>query len=136
MTDDGPIVLFDGVCNLCNGAVQFLLEHDRTKQLRFASLQSDRGKALLAAHGVSVPEGDPDTMILLDGGIARSRSTAVVHLARYLTFPWRLAWLFVIIPAPLRDLVYRAVAANRYRVFGKTNECRVPTPDLRARMVT
>jgi predicted DCC family thiol-disulfide oxidoreductase YuxK len=136
VSDEGPIVLFDGVCNLCNGAVQFIVDHDRTQRLRFASLQSDKGRALLQAHGVPIPEGDPDTMIMLEGGIARSRSTAAVHIARHLTFPWRLAWVFVIIPAFLRDLVYRFVAANRYRVFGKSNECRVPTPELRARMVT
>ena len=136
MTDGGPIVLFDGVCNLCNGAIQFIVDHDRTKTLRFASLQSDKGRELLTAHGIPIPEGDPDTMILLEGGIARSRSTAAVHIARRLTFPWRLAWAFVIVPAFLRDLLYRLVAANRYRVFGKSNECRVPTPELRARMVT
>lgn len=132
----GPIVLFDGVCNLCNGAIQFIVDRDRTRTLRFASLQSDKGKELMRSYGVPIPEGDPDTMILLEDGVARSRSTAAVHIARRLTFPWRLGWLLRIIPAFLRDLVYRLVAANRYRVFGRSNECRVPTPELRARMVT
>ncbi len=136
MTDGGPIVLFDGVCNLCNGAVQFILDRDRTQAIRFASLQSDKGQELLRSHGIPIPEGDPDTIFLVEGDIVRSRSTAALHIAKRLTLPWRLAWVFLIVPAPIRDLFYRLVAANRYRIFGRSNECRVPTPELRARMVT
>lgn len=129
-------MLFDGVCNLCNGAVQFILDHDRTQQLRFASLQSDAGRALLREHGIPVPEGDPDSIVLVEGGHAYDKSSAALRVASHMTFPFWLARAFVIVPAFLRDLVYAFIARNRYRWFGKTNECRIPTPELRARMVS
>lgn len=133
---DAPVLLFDGVCNLCNGAVQFILDHDRTKVLRFASLQSDAGRALLASHGVTVPEGDPETMLLVEGGRVFDRSSAALRVASHLTFPYWLGRAFIVVPRPLRDLVYRFIAHNRYRWFGRTNECRIPTPELRLRLVS
>jgi predicted DCC family thiol-disulfide oxidoreductase YuxK len=133
---EAPVLLFDGVCNLCNGAVQFIVDHDRTKQIRFASLQSDGGRALLEKHGVAVPEGDPETMLLVENGRVLDRSTAALHVAAHLTFPFWLGRVFLLVPRPLRDLVYGFVARNRYRWFGRTNECRIPTPELRARLVT
>ena len=133
--NESPVVLFDGVCNLCNGAVQFILDHDRTHALRFASLQSDAGRALLTAHGMKVPEGDPDSIVLVDGGRTYERSTAALRIASHMTFPFWLARAFVIVPRPIRDVVYKFIARNRYRWFGKTYECRIPTPELRARMV-
>ena len=133
---DAPVVLFDGVCNLCNGAVQFILDHDRTKVLRFASLQSAGGRALLAAHGMKVPEGDPDTNVLVEGGRAYERSTAALRIASHMTFPFWLGRVAMIVPRFVRDFFYELIARNRYRWFGKTNECRIPTPELRARMVT
>jgi len=136
MASDGPIVLFDGVCNLCNGAVQFILDHDRTHALRFASLQSDGGRALLEKHGMKVPEGDPDTIVVVEGESAYERSSAVMRIVRHMTFPFWLARVFVLVPRPIRDFFYKIIARNRYRWFGKTNECRIPTPELRARMIT
>ena len=136
MASEGPVVLFDGVCNLCNGAVQFILDHDRTHVLRFASLQSDGGRALLEKHGMKVPEGDPDTIVVVDGDRAYERSSAVMRIVPHMTFPFWLARVFVIVPRPIRDFFYKIVARNRYRWFGKTNECRIPTPELRARMIT
>ena len=133
---EAPVVLFDGVCNLCNGAVQFILDHDRTRVLRFASLQSEGGRALLARYGMRAPEGDPETIVVVEGDRVYERSTAALRIARHLTFPYSLARAFVIVPRPLRDLVYRFVARHRYRWFGRTNECRVPTPELRARLVS
>ena len=133
---EGPVVLFDGVCNLCNGSVQFILDHDRTKQLRFASLQSDGGRALLASYGVRVPEGDPDTILVIESVRVYACSSAVLRIVRHMTFPFWLARAFVIVPRPVRDFFYRVVARNRYRWFGRTNECRIPTPELRARLVT
>jgi predicted DCC family thiol-disulfide oxidoreductase YuxK len=135
MSANAPVVLFDGVCNLCNGAVQFILDHDRTHALRFASLQSGGGRALLVEHGVRVPEGDPDTIVVIEGDRVYERSSAALRIARHLTFPFSAMRVFVIVPRPLRDLVYRFIAHNRYRWFGRTNECRIPTPELRARMV-
>lgn len=133
--NESPVVLFDGVCNLCNGSVQFILDHDRTHALRFASLQSDAGRALLTAHGMKVPEGDPDSIVLVDGGRTYERSAAALRIASHMTFPFWLVRAFVIVPRPIRDVVYKFIARNRYRWFGKTNECRIPTPELRARMV-
>jgi predicted DCC family thiol-disulfide oxidoreductase YuxK len=134
-TTDAPVVLFDGVCNLCNGAVQFILDHDRTHALRFASLESDSGRLLLLEHGMKVPEGDPDTIVIVDGGKAYERSSAVMRIVSHMTFPFWLARVFVIVPRPIRDFFYKIIARNRYRWFGKTNECRIPTPELRARML-
>jgi len=132
---DAPVVLFDGVCNLCHGAVQFILDHDRTHALRFASQQSEGGRALMRDHGVAIPAGDPETIFLVESGRVFERSAAALRIAAHLTFPFSLLRALVIVPRPIRDVLYRFVAKNRYRWFGKTNECRVPTPELRARMI-
>ncbi|HSQ66364.1 MAG TPA: thiol-disulfide oxidoreductase DCC family protein [Polyangiaceae bacterium] len=130
------VVLFDGVCNLCSGAVRFIAERDPEGIFRFASLQSDVGRQLLRDHGVEPAEGEPDTIVLIDHGRAFERSTAALHIARRLGGPYRL--LFVIgslVPRFLRDLVYDFVARHRYRWFGKKDACMVPTPELRARFL-
>jgi predicted DCC family thiol-disulfide oxidoreductase YuxK len=134
-TTSRGIVLFDGVCNLCNGTVQFILDRDPSSYFQFASLQSERGKALLAEHGIPPSEGDPDSVFLIEEGRIFDRSTAALRIARHLTFPWSLARVFLLVPSLLRDPFYKLIARNRYRWFGKTNECRIPTPELRARML-
>lgn len=145
MSYDGPVVLFDGVCNLCNAAVQFMIDRDKANVLRFAPLQSDVAKELLeASMGVDAAKairdgatggGDPDTIVLVDQGEAWTHSNAALRIAQRLTFPW--SWLIVgmVVPRPLRDLVYRFIARNRYRWFGKSDTCRIPTPELRARFL-
>lgn len=136
MTDDThPIVLFDGVCNLCNGTVQFIIDRDPSGAFRFAALQSDAGKTALAARGRAAPEGEPDSVLLLDGDRVYERSDAALRIARRLSGAWRLFFVFIVVPRFLRDLVYRFIAKHRYRWFGKTEECRVPTPELRARFL-
>ena len=130
-----PVVLFDGVCNLCNGAVQFILDRDPAGTFRFASLQSERAAALLRAHGLEPPAGDPESMVLIDGGRVYERSSAALRIARRLRGGWSLLYALVIVPRALRDAVYRVVARNRYRWFGKSDQCRVPTPELRARFL-
>jgi predicted DCC family thiol-disulfide oxidoreductase YuxK len=129
------IVLFDGVCNLCNGAVQFILDRDPAGRFSFASLQSERGRAILVEHGGTPSVGDPDTIYLVEDGRLFDRSTAALRIARQLSFPWWLAAAWLAVPRFLRDVVYRFIAENRYRWFGRTDECRVPTPELRARML-
>ena len=129
------IVLFDGVCNLCHGAVQFIIDRDPKGRFHFASLQSERGHALLREHGVAPVTGDPDTIYLIEDGRLFDRSTAALRIARRLAFPWWLGAAGLVLPRALRDVAYRFVARNRYRWFGRTNECRVPTPELRARML-
>jgi predicted DCC family thiol-disulfide oxidoreductase YuxK len=128
-----PIVLFDGVCNLCNGTVRFLIERDPRARLRFASLQSGFGRALQERHGL-----DPDaldTFVVVDGEGVHLRSDAILRLLAGLPAPWRgLAWLRLL-PRPLRDALYGVVVRNRYRWFGRRDECLLPTPELRARFL-
>ena len=130
---DAPILLFDGVCNLCNGLVGFILRNDPRRRFRFASLQSPAGQALLARHGL--PTADLDSVVLIEGGRAFTRSTAVLRIARRMGYLWPLAFVFILIPRPLRDLCYKWVGKNRYRMFGRREACMLPTPDLKARFL-
>jgi predicted DCC family thiol-disulfide oxidoreductase YuxK len=131
--DARHIVLYDGVCGLCNHAVQFLLRVDRRQVLTFAPLQGETTAALRARH----PEisEDIDTVVYIEDGRVYQRSRAFVRLAWQLPYPWRaLSWLWIV-PRPLADVVYRLVARIRYRVFGKYDACRLPTPEERARFL-
>ena len=128
------VVLFDGHCNLCNGTVNFLLARDSRERLRFASLQSEAGRRLLVAHGLPV-ETDPGSFVYVEGGRAFVRSDAALALARRLDGAWPMLAALRIVPRVLRDAVYRVVARNRYRWFGRTATCRVPTPELRRRFL-
>lgn len=126
------LVLFDGVCNLCNGAVNFIIDHDPDGYFRFAPLQSDVAQERLADAGV---EGDLSTIVLVEEGTAYVRSTAALRIARRLTAPWPLLYLFIAVPRPLRDAVYNWIAHHRYDWFGQRDQCRLPTPDLKARFL-
>jgi predicted DCC family thiol-disulfide oxidoreductase YuxK len=128
------VVLFDGVCNLCNGAVNFIIDRDPAARFRFAALQSSQAAALLAPHG-RVPEVEPQSFILVEGGRMYERSTAALRIARRLPGAWKLFYAFIVIPRPVRDAAYRVIARNRYRWFGKAEACRMPTPELRARFL-
>ena len=135
VTAAGPVLLFDGVCNLCNGAVQFIIRHDPAGRFRFAALQSDTGERLLREMGL--PPDKLDTLVLVEDGRAHQRSTAALRIARRLSGLWpALFYLFIWVPRPLRDLAYDFVARNRYRWFGQRDECMVPTPELRARFLS
>jgi predicted DCC family thiol-disulfide oxidoreductase YuxK len=131
--DGGAVVLFDGVCNLCNGSVQFIIRHDPAGRFRFASLQSEAGQALLRRHGLD-PE-DLFSVILVEDGRAHSRSDAALRIAAGLSGGWRAAGALRVVPRPLRDLVYGWVARNRYRWFGRQDACMIPTPELRGRFL-
>ncbi|MBX3225991.1 MAG: thiol-disulfide oxidoreductase DCC family protein [Labilithrix sp.] len=145
MSHTGPVVLFDGVCNLCNAAVQFMIDRDPAERLRFAPLQSDVGNELLtAAMGAEAAkalrdgatgDGDPDSIVLVEDGKAWTHSSAALQIARRMRFPWTLAVMLYVFPRFLRDVVYRFIARNRYRWFGKSDTCRIPTPELRARFL-
>ena len=128
-----PIVLFDGVCNLCSGSVQFLLKRDREGRFRFASLQSDAGRSLLAEHGLAVDS--LRSVVLIEDGRVWQESAAALRIARHLPGAWRLLRVFAAIPRPLRDAVYRWIARNRYRWFGKAETCWLPTPELKERFL-
>lgn len=131
--DRHPIVLYDGVCNLCNGAVRFIIDHDRVATFRFAALQSEAAERALAA--VNAPEPLPDSVVVIDGRGLHTKSDAALAIARRLPFPWMLFRIAKLIPRFVRDPVYDWVARNRYRWFGHRAECRVPTPEICARFL-
>jgi predicted DCC family thiol-disulfide oxidoreductase YuxK len=128
-----PVVLFDGVCNLCNGTVRFIILHDTRRVFRFAPLQSATGQQLLAAYGIDASR--LDTFVLVEGDRCLVRSDAVLAIARHLAFPWSLLVIFRFIPRPVRDWMYGIVARNRYSWFGERNECLIPSADVRARFL-
>ncbi len=127
------VIVFDGVCNFCNASVNFVMKHDRRGRFRFASNQSEAGGDLLRRFGID--PGDVRTVYLVEGDRVFSRSTAALRIARGLTFPWSLGVAGIVIPRPIRDWVYDRIAANRYRWFGKTESCRLPTEAERARFL-
>jgi predicted DCC family thiol-disulfide oxidoreductase YuxK len=130
---NGPIVLFDGVCNFCNGSVNFIIDRDAARRFRFASLQSEAGQALLRSFGMRTR--DFDTIVLVENGRACTRSSAALRIARQLGGWWSLFTVLFAIPPFLRDAVYDIFASNRYRWFGKAETCRVPTPESRERFL-
>ncbi len=140
MTDSSnPILLYDGVCGLCNRSVQFILKHDRNERFRFAALQSDFATRILRRHGIDAK--DLDTLHVVENYEQANervlqRSDAVLRAGRELGGIWSpLTAVGKIIPRPLRDLVYRFVAQNRYRVFGKYDTCMLPDPKQRSKFL-
>ena len=131
---EAPLVLFDGYCNLCNGAVRFIIARDPAARFRFAALDSAAAAARLAR--VPRPEPLPDSVLLLDADGLHARSEAALRIARGLTGAWPLlAAVARLVPRSLRDVVYDVVARHRHRWFGRRETCLVPTPDLAARFL-
>ena len=128
-----PLVLFDGVCNLCNGSVQLIIRHDPRGVFRFASLQSPLGEEMLARFGID--RRIVDSVILVEGDRWYRESDAALGIARRLGGGWKALAVLRAIPRPLRDALYRLVARNRYRWFGKQETCWLPTPELRERFL-
>lgn len=131
--DGHPVVLFDGVCNLCDSSVQFIIRRDPSGRFRFASLQSDAGRAVVQALGRS-PD-DLDTMVLVDGDRTWIKSAAALEIARHLTGLWPALRILAAVPRPVRDWGYDVIARHRYRWFGKKDVCITPTPDVRDRFL-
>jgi len=130
------VLLYDGVCNLCNASVRWVLAVDRRQRFRFASLQSPIGQSLARAAGAPPGAGDlPDSFVLVDGERAWTKSDAVLEVARRLGAPWSWALLLRAFPRPLRDAVYSWIARNRYRWFGKQETCPLPDPGQRERFL-
>lgn len=127
------VVLFDGVCNLCNSAINFVIDHDKNNNFYFASLQSEFGQALLTHFGKNTD--DFDSMIVYENGKIKTKSTAALRIAAGLSGGWKFFSIFKIVPAFLRNAVYNLIAKNRYKWFGKKNECRIPTPELKAKFI-
>jgi predicted DCC family thiol-disulfide oxidoreductase YuxK len=132
-TDQKVIVLFDGICNLCNGAVRFLIQRDKRNIFLFASLQSDAAQQLLKKYGLN-PDAF-DSIVVIDQGNVYERSDAALKIASYLGRFWSWLVIFKILPRFFRDGVYNIVARTRYRVFGKRAECMIPTPELKDRFL-
>lgn len=127
------IILFDGVCNFCNGSVNFIIERDRAGYFKFAPLQSEIAQKLLAENGIDKVE--TDSVILIEDGVAYAYSTAALRVARRLDGAWKLFYGFIIVPAFIRDFFYKLFARNRYKMFGKQDACMLPTPEIRARFL-
>lgn len=132
-TNHTSILLFDGVCNLCNGIVQFIIKHDPNAKFKFASLQSETGQALLRMFGLKTD--DFDTFVLVRGEKYFVRSSAVLRVLDELGGIWKLFYVFIFLPAPLRDFFYNAIANSRYKLFGRRESCMVPTAELKQRFL-
>ena len=133
-----PIVLYDGVCGLCNQLVQFLLKRDKHDQLRYASLQSDFASKILVRHGLNPKDLDTVCVVInyqeTDERVL-TRSTAILNVIKNLGGIWKVAALGQVVPRPIRDLLYELVARNRYRMFGKYETCMLPEPRHRAKFL-
>ena len=127
------MIVFDGVCNLCNGFVQFVIARDPARRFQFAALQSASARRVLERH--NAPDPLPDSIALVEEGRVFTRSTAALRIARRLTFPWPLTTVLFAVPRPLRDWMYGVVARYRYRWFGRRSHCMVPTAALRSRFL-
>lgn len=127
------ILLFDGVCNFCDGTVQFVLKHDKKEAFSFASLQSEAGQSLLRKHGL--PLEDYDSFVYLDEGKVHTKSTAALRVLKELGGIYRALYLLIAVPKPIRDAVYMMIAKNRYKWFGKKDACTLPSKEVRKRFL-
>jgi predicted DCC family thiol-disulfide oxidoreductase YuxK len=133
MDDSRKIVLFDGVCNLCNSTVQFILKRDKKKQFVFSSLQGKTGTALMQQFGL--PEGVYNSFMLVENGKLYTRSAGALRVLKLLGGGWRLLYAFIIIPTFIRNAVYNWIARNRYKWFGKEESCWLPLPQWKDRFL-
>ncbi|MBN1279840.1 MAG: thiol-disulfide oxidoreductase DCC family protein [Chlorobiaceae bacterium] len=127
------IVIFDGVCNLCEFSVNFIFEHDTAGHFFFTPAQSPLGASLLRHFGINTSR--LDTVVLVRGERAFTRSAAAIEIASGLDMPWNLLTVFQAVPEPLRDMLYDLIAQNRYQLFGKKEECMLPPEELRRRFL-
>lgn len=123
-----PVILFDGICNLCNSAVRFVIRHDRKKQFRFASLQGEAGLQLMKQYHVQLPH--TDSFILIYNQKVYIKSSAALMVLKMIGGPLALAYGFIIVPRFIRDGIYSWIAKNRYKWFGKKESCMIPEKDL------
>ena len=132
---NNPVLLYDGVCGLCNKSVQMILDHDKRKEMLFAALQSDYGKEVISRH----PELEKvDSIVFVEQADAErvfTRSAAALRVASYLGGAWKLLLILRIIPRPVRDFFYNLCAKYRYKFFGKYDSCMLPAPDVRSRFL-
>ena len=134
MEENKKIILFDGVCNLCNGAVQFVIQRDKKDVFRFAALQSEIGQKLIDERGIDT--STVDSIILIDPGVAYyTKSTAALKIAEDLKGIWSITSVFIYLPERFRNIVYDFIARNRYKWYGKKDQCMIPTPELKNKFI-
>lgn len=131
--ENKSIIFFDGVCNLCNNSVLFIIKRDKDKRFLYASLQSDAARDILLQF--KIKNYDLDSIILLENGKLYQKSTAILKVAKQLNRLWRLNYVFILIPKFIRDFIYDIIAQNRYKWFGKREVCLVPTGDMKLRFL-
>ena len=132
-TENKKIILFDGVCNLCNGSVVFIIKRDKKDVFRFAAIQSEEGQKLVEDYQIDTTK--VDSILLLDGKNYYAKSTAALTIARYLKGGYPLLYGFMILPAFFRNWIYDIIARNRYKWFGKKESCMIPTPELKGKFI-
>src|SRR6478752_587907 len=125
------LILFDGICNFCNGSVNYLIQHDKHKRLRFTTLQSETGKALVQKFKLQ----NIDSIILIEENKAYTESDAILRIGKALGGIHKLGYVFIIIPKFIRNALYKFIAKNRYKWFGQKEECMIPTPEIRERFI-
>ncbi|WGF94156.1 thiol-disulfide oxidoreductase DCC family protein [Aequorivita marisscotiae] len=133
MNNNHKIILFDGVCNLCNGAVTFIIERDKRNVFKFAALQNEIGQKLISKFNIDTSK--VDSIILIDGEKHYEKSSAALRIAKYLSGAYPLLFGFMVVPKFIRNAVYDYIAKNRYKWFGKRDECMIPTPDLKKKFL-
>ncbi len=132
MIDDSTIILFDGVCNLCNGFVQFVIRNDKSKKFKFGSLQSASAQHLLTKYDIT---NELKTVILISGGKVYYKSTAALKILKQLNFPLPILYFLILVPKFIRDYFYDIISRNRYKWFGQKDTCMIPTPELSSRFI-
>ena len=125
------IVLFDGDCNLCDKSVHFIINRDQQGYFKFAAQQSNVGQQLLKPH----PHQNTDSIVLITKKKYYTKSSAALRICKHLDGPWKIFFLFLIVPRPIRDFIYDILAKNRYKWFGKKESCFLPTPDIKKRFL-
>lgn len=131
MNNSHQVILFDGVCNLCNSSVQFIIKRDPGAKFRFSSLQSDSAKQLLQQAGIDRMKAD--SVVLFKNAKVYTQSDAALHISKQLSGLWPIMYVLILIPRPIRNAVYNWIARNRYRWFGKKDQCMIPSPELKHR---
>ncbi len=131
--DQQPIILFDGVCNFCNNAINFIIKRNKRTIIHFAPLQSDTGEKLLKQY--DLPVESMQSFVFIEKGKAYTRSTAALRICRHLAGLWPLCYGLIIVPKFIRDGIYNWIAKNRYKWFGVREECMIPTPEIKERFI-
>ncbi|MDO6598039.1 DCC1-like thiol-disulfide oxidoreductase family protein [Oceanihabitans sp. 2_MG-2023] len=128
------LILFDGVCNLCNSTVQYVIKQDKKDVFRFAALQSDIGKSIIEKYNIDTVKTDSILLYSEENGL-KVKSTAALYIAKHLGFPNNILVVFLIVPTFIRNGVYNYIAKNRYRWYGKKESCMIPTPELKGKFL-